>query len=100
MFENIREEGLNLELTKNDENNGNNGDCVKITVDDIQPKVDYWTSAIVCYILGYKPPFRIVNRFIRRIWGKVGVEKVAMIVKWCFHGAVSNGGREIKSLRG
>lgn len=79
MFENIRDEGLNLDLEKNVDNNANSDECVKITMDDIQPEIEYRNSAIVCYILGCKSPFRIVNGFIRRIWGKYGIEKVAML---------------------
>lgn len=31
-----------------------------------------------------KPPFRIVDGFIRRVWGKFGVEKVAMMENGVF----------------
>ncbi|XP_048498021.1 uncharacterized protein LOC125496564 [Beta vulgaris subsp. vulgaris] len=84
LFDNIREEGLNLEIDKNVENKDTSAECLKITMDDIQPEIEYWNSAIVCYILGCKPPFRIVNGFIRRIWGKYGIEKVAVLENGVF----------------
>ena len=84
LFDNIREEGLNLEIEKNVENNETFVECVKITMEDIQPEIEYWNSAIVCYILGCKPPFRIVNGFIRRIWGKYGIKKIAMLENGVF----------------
>lgn len=43
------------------------------------PEVEYWNYVVICYILGVKPPFRIIDGFIRRIWGKFRVEKVAMM---------------------
>lgn len=41
LFENVRVEGLNLEIEKNVENNENNAECVKITLEDIQPEIEY-----------------------------------------------------------
>lgn len=38
-----------------------------------------YNSIFICYILGIKPPFRIIDGFIRRMRGKYGVEKVAMM---------------------
>lgn len=42
--------------TQNSEN-GNNGELitrnvVKIDMEDIQPKVDYWSSSVECYVVG------------------------------------------------
>lgn len=54
-------------------------DVVAITLEDVQPELDYWKSAVVCYILGVKPPFRIINGFIRRICKKFGIQIVSML---------------------
>lgn len=53
-------------------------------MEDIRPKVDYWKNVVVCYILGVKPPYRIVDGSIRRIWRKYGVDKVLMMKSGLF----------------
>lgn len=50
---------------------------VKITMDDIQEEVQFWDSSIVCFVLGANPPTNVIDGFVRRIWGKLGVDKVA-----------------------
>lgn len=80
LFNNIVEEGLNLaqhEITKNDEE-------VRITVEDISPEIEYWRYVVVCYILGMRPPYRMIDGFIRRMWKKFGVVKVAMMENGMF----------------
>lgn len=39
---------------------------------------------MVCYILGIKPPFHIVDGFIHRVWRAHGVHKVVMLDKGVF----------------
>lgn len=57
---------------------------VCITDDDVKEKIEYWSHALVCYVLCVKTPYRIVNAFIRRIWGKFGINKVIMSVNGVF----------------
>lgn len=57
---------------------------MKVTIEEIHPEVEYWKSALVCYILGVKPPFRSIDGFIRRIWRQYGVQKVAMLENEAF----------------
>lgn len=33
----------------------------------------------MCYILRLKPPYRMIDGFIRRVWMQFGVHKVAMM---------------------
>lgn len=40
---------------------------VKIDLEDIQPKIDYWSSSVVCYVVGANPPGYVMDGFIRRI---------------------------------
>ncbi|KAM6547170.1 hypothetical protein CsatB_018846 [Cannabis sativa] len=52
--------------------NTNSAPKVKITVEDIEDEVHFWSSSIVCYVLGANPPLSIIEGFIRRVWnGKV-----------------------------
>lgn len=57
---------------------------VMIDSDDIQEEVEYWSSAVVCYVLGANPPFKVMDGFFRRIWGNLGIEKTAMVGKGLF----------------
>lgn len=62
----------------------NKSPTVHIVSDDIQEEVEYWSSAVVCYVLGANPPFKVMDGFFRRIWGKLGIEKTAMVGKGMF----------------
>ena len=42
---------------------------VMIESDDIQDKIDYWSSAVVCYVLGANPPFPVMEILFKRVWG-------------------------------
>ena len=77
LFGHLHKEGL--DFTTNTNKSADKDDVIKITSEDVDPEIKYWQSAIVCYILGVKPPFRIIEGFIRRVWGKYGVVKVAMM---------------------
>lgn len=54
---------------------------VRIELDDIDEKVDYWNSVIVCYVLGDSPPLKVFVGFVRRVWGRWGVLKVDSLEK-------------------
>lgn len=34
---------------------------------------------IVCYVLGANPPLNIIEGYFRRIWEKLGFDKIALI---------------------
>ncbi|KAM3383419.1 hypothetical protein P3S68_008994 [Capsicum galapagoense] len=56
------------------------GDKVcEIDVDDISTELEYWKNTIKCYVLGAHPPFSVLNSYIKRKWGKHGVNKVSML---------------------
>ncbi|XP_057248240.1 uncharacterized protein LOC130590220 [Beta vulgaris subsp. vulgaris] len=104
LFESIQEEGIDLSNAGNVNNDVEqnmrveddnrfapiaethnvNPNVIKITDEDVKSEIDFWNSAVVCYVLGIKLPFRIVEGFIRRIWGKFGVERVVMKVNGVF----------------
>ncbi|KAH0678368.1 hypothetical protein KY284_019453 [Solanum tuberosum] len=52
---------------------------VKITSDDIKEEVEYWGTAVVCYVLGSNPPPTVMEGYFRRIWKKLGIDKVAQV---------------------
>lgn len=80
-----RDEGVILPSTEDVDLTVNNDDeMIRITDEDIKPELEYWKPALICYILGVKLPFRIIDGFIRRVWGKYGVDKVAMMENGVF----------------
>lgn len=40
---------------------------ITIDGDDIQ-EVEYWSSAVICYVLGANPPLNVMDGYFRRIW--------------------------------
>ncbi|XP_019232983.1 PREDICTED: uncharacterized protein LOC109213625 [Nicotiana attenuata] len=53
-------------------------------MEDIKEEINYWESAVECYILGSNPPQAVMDGYFRRIWGKIGVDKVAQTSKGVF----------------
>ncbi|XP_048496435.1 uncharacterized protein LOC125495687 [Beta vulgaris subsp. vulgaris] len=84
LFDNRNEGGINLNTRNEDLIRNSEAELIRITEEDIKPEVEYWKSALIFYILGVKPPFRIIDGFIRRMWGKYGVDKVAMLENGVF----------------
>ena len=57
---------------------------VTIVNEDIQDEIEYWSSAVVCYVLGANPPLNVMDGYFRRIWGKQGIDKIAMMGRGIF----------------
>ena len=51
---------------------------VVINEDDMKEEIILWESIVVCYMLGIKPSLRIINGFIRGVWGKYGIDRIDM----------------------
>ena len=52
---------------------------VQIEFDDIKDEIAYWESAVICYMIGANPPQNVMEGYVRRIWGKYGVDKVSQV---------------------
>ncbi|KAM3339235.1 hypothetical protein P3S68_031321 [Capsicum galapagoense] len=52
--------------------------------DDIKDEAQYWSSAVVCYVLGSNPPLTVTKSYFKRIWGKLGIDKIAQTNKGIF----------------
>lgn len=48
----------------------------RITREEVQSEVDFWSTAVYCHILGANPPYAVVNGFLRRIWKDRSIDKV------------------------
>ncbi|KAF3646750.1 hypothetical protein FXO38_19003 [Capsicum annuum] len=57
---------------------------VEIHDDDIKSETNYWKHAIICYVLGAYSPFSVLNRYVQRKYGKLGINKVSMMKNGAF----------------
>ncbi|XP_070008395.1 uncharacterized protein [Nicotiana sylvestris] len=71
------EDEIDLTMEKSETN-------VKITMADIKDEVEYWSTAVVCYVLGSNPPQIIIDGYFRRIWGGLGIDKVVQLNRRVF----------------
>ena len=71
-------------IVKSDDMNVLEKDVVQIEFEDIKEEVEFWNSAVVCYVMGANPPIHIMEGFVHRIWRNLKVDKVAMIHKGVF----------------
>jgi len=51
----------------------------KVDVEDTKSEVEYWESAVGCYILGASPPFGVLSGFVKRSWVDFKCEKIVMM---------------------
>lgn len=48
--------------------------------DNIQDEIYLWQKSVVCYVhFGGNPPQNVIEGFFRRIWGKLGIDRIAAI---------------------
>ncbi|PHU04973.1 hypothetical protein BC332_25795 [Capsicum chinense] len=57
---------------------------VEIHDDDIKSETNYWKHSIICYVLGAYSPFSVLNRYVQRKYGKLGINKVSMMKNGAF----------------
>lgn len=53
-------------------------------MDDIQEEVEYWNTAVICYVLGSNPSQIVMEVYFRRIWGTLGIDKIVQINRRVF----------------
>ncbi|XP_062080013.1 uncharacterized protein LOC133784752 [Humulus lupulus] len=75
---------LNLDSEDQIGKSGEVVDCVQIEPEDIEDEILYWSTTIVCYVLGSNPPISVMEGFFRRIWRGKGVEKVGLLAPGVF----------------
>ncbi|XP_062093710.1 uncharacterized protein LOC133799723 [Humulus lupulus] len=49
----------------------------QLDVEEIKVEASFWKSALICMVIGENPPLAIFEGFIRRIWGNLGIDRVA-----------------------
>ncbi|KAK9682229.1 hypothetical protein RND81_10G059800 [Saponaria officinalis] len=55
-----------------------------LEAEDVAEEISYWSSAVVCYVLGSNPPKEVLGGYIKRIWGKFEYDKVSFLSNGVF----------------
>ncbi|XP_009604180.1 uncharacterized protein [Nicotiana tomentosiformis] len=71
---------------------------VKITMEDIDGEIVYWKSVVICYVLGSNPPLPAIDGYFRRIWGSLGIDKVAQVNRGGFLVRFHSGKNRVKAV--
>ncbi|XP_062115077.1 uncharacterized protein LOC133829254 [Humulus lupulus] len=45
--------------------------------EEVEVEASFWQSTMVCVVLGANPPLAVFEGFINRLWGKLGIERIA-----------------------
>ncbi|KAL9241917.1 hypothetical protein vseg_015973 [Gypsophila vaccaria] len=61
-----------------------NEDVLQIQPEDVEDEVEYWSQAVVCYILGANPPWEVIEGLIRRIWSRYNIDKISFMLEGIF----------------
>ncbi|XP_074318645.1 uncharacterized protein LOC141655464 [Silene latifolia] len=57
---------------------------LQLQLEDVEEEIEYWSQAVVCFILGANPPWEVVEGFIRRIWTKFNIDKISFMPNGIF----------------
>ncbi|XP_074293104.1 uncharacterized protein LOC141620024 [Silene latifolia] len=57
---------------------------LQVTLEDVQPEIEYWSTAVICYVLGGNPLWSLLSGFIQRLWGKYKYDKISFLPNWVF----------------
>lgn len=77
-------DGMNLNNGCSMNNGEQNNENVKITFEDIRSEVEYWSSVVLCRVLGANPSLQVMDGFFRRVWGKIGIDNIALVANGIF----------------
>ncbi|XP_074314336.1 uncharacterized protein LOC141649548 [Silene latifolia] len=66
------------------ENEDDDGEGWTTVSDDVQPEIEYWSSAVVCYVLEGNSPWELLSGFINRLWGKYKYDKISFLPNGAF----------------
>ncbi|XP_074316134.1 uncharacterized protein LOC141652515 [Silene latifolia] len=50
---------------------------LQLTNSDVKDELEYGSTAVYCYVLGANPPWKVLDGFVKRIWGYTEIEKIA-----------------------
>ncbi|XP_074278027.1 uncharacterized protein LOC141601632 [Silene latifolia] len=44
---------------------------------DVENELAYWSTAVYCYVLGANRPFKVVEGFVKRVWGYTEYDQIS-----------------------
>ncbi|XP_074266168.1 uncharacterized protein LOC141588632 [Silene latifolia] len=59
-------------------------DLLQLTEEDVQFELDYWQQAVVGFVVGANPPWKILEGFLKRIWNKYVIDKISFLTNGVF----------------
>lgn len=63
---------------------GKNKSPMKIMKEDVFEEIKYWSTTVICYVVGLNPPQIVMEGYFNRIWKYKGIDKVAQVNKGVF----------------
>ncbi|XP_075099405.1 uncharacterized protein LOC107783472 [Nicotiana tabacum] len=69
-------------------------------MEDVKEEIEYWQTAVVCFVLESNPPLTVVEGYFNRIWKDLGIDKVAQINKRVFMVRFHSNERRTKAIEG
>ncbi|XP_074278112.1 uncharacterized protein LOC141601713 [Silene latifolia] len=57
---------------------------LRLSSADVEEEVNFWSSAVFCYILGAKPPASVISGFVKRVWQSYGVDRISFLPNGIF----------------
>ncbi|XP_074305519.1 uncharacterized protein LOC141640735 [Silene latifolia] len=57
---------------------------LQFTVDDVKSAIEYWSTAVICYVLEGNPPWELISGHIKRIWGQHHYDKLSFLPNGVF----------------
>lgn len=52
--------------------------------EDVRAEVEYWSNSVVCYVMGFNPPYPVRAGFLCRIWWHCKIDKILLMKKRVF----------------
>ncbi|XP_074314439.1 uncharacterized protein LOC141649654 [Silene latifolia] len=62
----------------------NSPPLLQFTMEDVQPELEYWSTAVICYVLGGNPPWELLSGFVSRLWRKYKYDKISFLPNGAF----------------
>lgn len=56
----------------------------KIHKEDIQDEINFWSTAVVCYVTSANPPLHVIEGFVRRIWKDQEIDRIGIVNRGVF----------------
>ncbi|XP_074290351.1 uncharacterized protein LOC141617081 [Silene latifolia] len=56
----------------------------RISVEDVSGEIEFWSTAVYCFIIGARPPWMVVNGFIKQVWSGFAIDKISFMTNGIF----------------